>query len=175
MLKPRKQPSTPMKLLKKKDDTAYYELSDGRKISIELEDDGRLITVRTSEQEKIGHFELKALHEEDIDEDDYYAREEAYKLMWMGLEKLGTYKHQGIGTACIQFHKDYYGAPIYASPNDGQTRDDGSHLVGDGPYFVAKMVKLGLIEDNDERDEDYNDEHQKDDEWEEDNDDRHDD
>lgn len=35
---------------------------------------------------------------------------------------------------------------IYARENDGQRRDDGSHLTGDAPIFVEKMQAKKLIE-----------------------------
>lgn len=56
----------------------------------------------------------------------------------------------GLGQAALEFFIDLTGAIIYTRPNDGITRDDGSHLTEDAPFFVGKMQKKGLIEPFDE-------------------------
>lgn len=55
----------------------------------------------------------------------------------------------GLGRASLEFFKEITGAKIYTRPNDGIVRDDSTHLTGDAPIFVGKMIKEGLIENND--------------------------
>ncbi|MBI2794155.1 MAG: hypothetical protein HYX66_05835 [Ignavibacteria bacterium] len=57
-----------------------------------------------------------------------------------------NHKMQGIGTEILKRHKQQYGLSIRAAENDGQRRDDGSHLTGDAPGFVSRMKERGLIE-----------------------------
>lgn len=54
----------------------------------------------------------------------------------------GKYKHQGIGTEAFRFFREYTGAEITFSENDGRQRGDGSHLTGDAPQFVAKLKAM---------------------------------
>ena len=46
---------------------------------------------------------------------------------------------QGIGTACVQYFVDQTGHELELPKDDGQQEEDGSHLVGDGPNFVASL------------------------------------
>lgn len=85
--------------------------------------------------EEIGRFEFLA------DWDFGYL-----KLMWMYLDlKDPRWKHQGIGREILLRVKNISGLPIVTSDNDGLVREDGSHLTGDAPAFVAKMRKEGII------------------------------
>ena len=57
------------------------------------------------------------------------------------LDISATYCHAGIGSQMLEFVRDETGLPIVAANNDGIQRDDGSHLTGDGPGFVAGKQK----------------------------------
>lgn len=37
------------------------------------------------------------------------------------------------------------GMAIFPAENDGQVQEDGSHLTGDAPAFIAEMRREGLI------------------------------
>jgi hypothetical protein len=52
----------------------------------------------------------------------------------------------GLGRAALEFFIDMTGASVYTRENDGETRDDGSHLTEDATIFVPRMQAEGLIE-----------------------------
>ena len=55
------------------------------------------------------------------------------------------YKNLGLGSATLKFFKDAtFNSELWASPNDGVIREDGSHLTVDAPGFVRKMIAEGL-------------------------------
>lgn len=71
------------------------------------------------------------------------------KLTWMYLDQGGDrWKQQGIGREVLLRVKQASGLPITAGSHDGHRQDDGSHLTGDAPAFVAKMRREGVIEEN---------------------------
>lgn len=122
---------------------------NGRRVIITLDEE--TISARACEADggqDIGeiHLALRA----DADDNDYYF------LTWAFLDKQhGAYCRQGIGARMLQLHRDEYGGPILARPHDGIVRDDGSHLTGNAPAFVAAMRERGLIvDDTNEGDED---------------------
>jgi hypothetical protein len=81
--------------------------------------------------------------------EDPRGREE-YFITWAYLDSQGDrYKRQGIGRAALKFHHEMFDCPIFAQSDDSLTREDGSHLTGDAPAFVAKMREEGLIEPDD--------------------------
>ena len=95
------------------------------------------ILVTTLDRRKIGRFEFSEC--EDADGRNYFV------LTSMFLEGFdGAYKRRGIGTECLRRFSETNGR-IVARENDGIRRDDGSHLVNDGPGFVAKMAQLGIV------------------------------
>jgi hypothetical protein len=51
----------------------------------------------------------------------------------------------GIGTECIELHKETFSTNITAGSNNGLKDEDGSHLTGDGVKFIAKMRSKGLV------------------------------
>jgi len=57
----------------------------------------------------------------------------------------GSYRRQGIGRRCLQLIREISDMEIVAADDDGQRRDDGSHLTGDAPAFVTRMREEGLI------------------------------
>ena len=68
------------------------------------------------------------------------------KLTWVYLDQAGSdYKYQGIGRRCLELVRQASGMEIVAAENDGQQQEDGSHLTGDAPGFVARMREEGLI------------------------------
>ena len=57
----------------------------------------------------------------------------------------------GLGRVALQFIKDaILNFPIWVSPNDGNIREDGSHLTGDALGFVKKMIEEKLIDGYDD-------------------------
>lgn len=52
----------------------------------------------------------------------------------------GDYLKQGIGQEIISS----ISIPVTFHVDDGNRRDDGGHLTGDGPVFARKMVAKGL-------------------------------
>ena len=58
---------------------------------------------------------------------------------------LGKCKRLGIGRACLEFHKELYDCPLTAGYGGSGQAEDGSHLTGDGPGFIAAMRALGIV------------------------------
>ncbi|MGA4111072.1 hypothetical protein ACI2T3_08565 [Ralstonia nicotianae] len=109
----------------------------GREISLELDEDN-LVVEATHNGTLIGKMEFVEI-EQDRDPS-------AYKLVWMYLDMAGPeYKSCGIGQKILELMNEFTGGPIIAGNGDGRRSDDGSHLTGDGPSFVAKMRSKGLI------------------------------
>ncbi|ELZ9637258.1 hypothetical protein U1U22_001949 [Proteus mirabilis] len=67
--------------------------------------------------------------------------------------ELGKCKRQGIGTYCLEKHKELFNSILTAGSSDGQKCDDGSHLTGDGAPFIEKMREQGIVEPEPEYDE----------------------
>ncbi|ENM6001631.1 TPA: hypothetical protein SMR84_001764 [Proteus mirabilis] len=67
--------------------------------------------------------------------------------------ELGKCKRQGIGTYCLERHKELFNSILTAGSSDGQKCDDGSHLTGDGAPFIEKMREQGIVEPEPEYDE----------------------
>ena len=86
-----------------------------------------------------------------------------YHLMtYAFMDKQGdSYKRRGIGRAALElFHEFAGGVPLVARNHDGQRQNDGSHLTGDAPAFVAAMTAARLIQSESSfsgRDEDEDD------------------
>jgi len=53
--------------------------------------------------------------------------------------------HAGIGTRCVELIAQETGMPLVARSAFGPKQSDGSHLTGDAPIWVSKMVDKGLI------------------------------
>jgi len=85
--------------------------------------------------------------------DDVYENQQSFLLK--RLYSPNSFKRLGLGKEVLKFFKSETGnAIIWTRENDGETRDDGSHLTENGPTFVRKMQKLGLIAELDNG-EDY--------------------
>jgi hypothetical protein len=111
-----------------------YVCKNGRRVTIEIDDLSYTASVFDEDHRDIGQF---SFGERDGP---------VLKLTWAHLDKLGeAYTRQGIGRRCLQLVKERYGLPIIAEDDDGIRKDDGSHLTGDAPAFVAQMRKEGLI------------------------------
>jgi hypothetical protein len=110
-----------------------YRSATGQSIILEMADDWSEIIFKDTSGKKLGEFEFKEL-------DDG-----SYLLKRMYIEPL---KRSGIGRAALEmFKEETQGASILARANDGITQNDGSHLTGDAPSFVAKMIAERLIDD----------------------------
>lgn len=117
-----------------------YRLDDGTIITYELNDDFTVMQFfdyQHHNNEPIGEFNFKAIDE----------TETRYKLTYMYVDFVDErYKRQGIGREALRYFKELKDVELYTSPNDGQTQDDGSHLTGQAPLFVAGMKREGIID-----------------------------
>lgn len=126
-------------LIKDNDNERDYKIPNGNIITIKISDDAEITYWNKNKQ--LGN------------NDDFVFVEDEFDLTRYLLARMYVpIKNCGLGRATIEFFKDYYDAVIYARPNDGNERNDGSHLTEDAPSFVAHMIAEGLIEDNSERD-----------------------
>lgn len=118
-----------------------YELSDGREISIELDECLEWVKVTDTKGDEIGRIEFSRIENDPPVGDEY-------KIIWMYMDLFDpSYKRQGIGRTCLKFFNECCGPPT-VSEDDGLRRDDGSHLTQDAPAFIHQMQKEGLIAKN---------------------------
>jgi hypothetical protein len=105
---------------------------------IAIDDSNYTVTVYDSDRQEIGALNCKEIDDE---------RHSYLKLVWAFLDKSGNgFTRRGIGRQCLLIVKERYGLPIVAEENNGIKKDDGSHLTGDAPAFIARMREEGLIE-----------------------------
>lgn len=123
-------------LVNEGDTFRIYRNSKGKLFKFILEDEFELL-IEDINGNSVGEFEFKEL--------DYG---NGYKVMRMYTNQ---YSNTGLGSAALQYFLDIFGGPLYTSPNDGITRDDGSHLTEDAPSFVQHMIAKGLINGYDSR------------------------
>lgn len=110
---------------------------DGRVVSILIDEDTYEAVATVEGGERIGALAFSLIK----DPSGY-----SLKLVHAFLEGMGGgYRRQGIGREMLRRMIEMTGMAIFAAVNDGQVQEDGSHLTGDGPAFVAKMRSEGLI------------------------------
>jgi hypothetical protein len=110
-----------------------YKISDHESVTIVIDEDIPSIIVFTEDKEKIGNIDLSEI-------------DNGFYITWMYLDQLSDkYKKKGIGRACLEFFSESFQMPIYAAHNDGNRRQDGSHLTGDAPGFISRMRTEGLV------------------------------
>ncbi len=128
-----------MELIEDLAEVRWYRLRDGRTVKLELEPMGAdAVFAYSADGKEIGCFRFR--------DESMVPGKWLYLLTYCFLDKQGnSYKRQGIGEAILRFFAEYHEAEICAQDNDGQRRDDGSHLTGDAVGFVARMRKKGLI------------------------------
>lgn len=115
---------------------AEFVTKNKEKLSVEY--DSCQVTVKSEDGQIVGQFEFR-----DIEVPNGYSSDFYLHLCHMDL---GSYKGQGLGRFCLQVVREESGMVITASdPNDYEKKDDGSHLIGDGPGFVRKMQAEGII------------------------------
>ncbi|WP_194454398.1 hypothetical protein [Bradyrhizobium sp. CCBAU 53421] len=95
----------------------------------------------TEEGERIGELSFSQ-----AESDDQYTAP-YWRFMWAHLDFLGDkFKKQGIGRAALEMWHECSREKAVVARNDGITREDGSsHLTGDAPGFVDRMVQEGLL------------------------------
>jgi hypothetical protein len=110
------------------DERRLLTLASGEVVEIRFEDDSVAVYAGG---EEVGRLSFRQIEEP---EDTYYHMTHAF-IEGGG----GAYKRQGIGTEAIRLFLECTGGPITFSDDDGIQRDDGSHLTGDAPGFVASI------------------------------------
>ncbi|GAB3097213.1 hypothetical protein [Lysobacter terrae] len=114
-----------------------FTTSDGREVTILIDDSGEEVLVIDGNGDEIGAIKLSLIDLEHT---------ERYRITWMYLNQQdGSYLRQGIGRECLKFHKELFNTSIEASDDDGIVKDDGSHLTGDAPGFISQMRQEGLV------------------------------
>jgi len=122
-----------IRLIKDLDTKRVYRLKNGDQVTLEISLAYYQISVlNPTNEEDYGQIIMEF---EDLDYDRYLI-----------LSMNSPAQQIGFGTAALEFFKDYTQGQIYARPNDGIVRNDGSHLTNNAPIFVGKMRALGLIE-----------------------------
>lgn len=119
-------------------DAESFDAKNGTRYEIAIEDSGEEITVWLDGVKK-GFISLRRIEgPEDWSPDSYHITHLALE----GCRRLG------IGRRCLQLHSSMFGSPITAGNGYSGQMDDGSHLTGDGPGFIAKMRQEGLVVDD---------------------------
>ncbi|WP_248767869.1 hypothetical protein [Pseudomonas sp. MWU12-2345] len=113
-------------------DREFYA-ADGKIYTITIDDEGEDISV-TRDGKNLGKIRLE--YREDGDGSAYY------HITHLALEAC---KRLGIGQRCLEIHKEAFCEPLTAGTSALGQFDDGSHLTGDGPAFIAKMRKKGIV------------------------------
>lgn len=109
--------------------------SDGKTYLIAIDDSGEDIHV-SHDDSVVGTISLRL-----IESDDPY-QPDIYHITHLALDECS---HRGIGRRCLQLHRETFASPLTAAEDNGTTCADGSHLTGDGPGFIAKMRREGLV------------------------------
>jgi hypothetical protein len=110
-----------------------FTANDENDYTISFDDDGNEINVYNADQ-KLGSISLDLR-----DEGDHW---EHYHITHLALDGC---KRLGIGQRCLELHKKIFGTPLTAGRSNAGQQEDGSHLTGDGPAFIANMRKKGLV------------------------------
>ncbi|PVX27906.1 hypothetical protein [Sphingomonas pokkalii] len=107
-------------------------------VQIEWTDEDEVI-VRTvaTPPELIGSMTFRYIEGADRYDEDRFVVTNMYLD---GPNGSGDYIRQGIGQEIISSMV----TPVTFHVDDGNRRDDGGHLTGDGPGFARKMVSKGL-------------------------------
>lgn len=117
-------------------DTTQFTAKDGHIYEIQVDDFGEEIKVFRGD-DLVGSITLRCDEADPPEQSD-----ESFHIMNLSLEKC---QGLGIGEAALRFHIAMHGGTITAAADDGMQPDDGSHLTGAGPGFVAAMRKKGLV------------------------------
>ena len=104
-----------------------------------------MIEAHTKCGQKIGEIRVELrLIEDDMQCFNYHY------LVDLSLNMLGEdYLKQGIGTRILELYRKHCvedGQSFTAANYDGQQRDDGSHLTGDGLPFVNSMIEKKILD-----------------------------
>lgn len=118
-----------------------FPASDGNIYKIQIDDLGEQINVFFQGAKK-GSISLRLI------EGNPPCQPVAYHITHLALDSCSPL---GIGRRCLQFHRELFDESITASNNDGIKCDDGSHLTGDGPGFIAQMRAEGIVCDSVDR------------------------
>ena len=113
-----------------------YQSSSGGIFQILLSDDGEKIYV-THHDLEVGSLSLRFFEGE-----AQYTNDDHFHITHLELDSC---KRMGIGRRCLQFHKEIFNAPITAGNAFDGEKEDGSHLIGNGIPFIAKMREEGIV------------------------------
>jgi hypothetical protein len=109
-------------------------ISRGEIYEIEINEPSHLVHMRPAGQ-SLGTINLNE-REDDFPKDGYY------HICHLALDAC---KGRGLGQACLEFHKENYSAPLTAAQPGSGSLPDGSHLIGDGIPFIARMRAKRIV------------------------------
>jgi len=111
-------------------------LKNGTNLMISLNDNWDCIEFYYNGNKIDGKFEFK----------DESPEEDMTDFLIKTMYSPRAYIRQGVGKEVLDFFRTETDCKcLYARPNDGITRADGSHLTENAPDFVKAMTKKGLI------------------------------
>ncbi len=101
------------------------------------DDDEAIVRTLATPPELIGSITFRHIEGADRYDEDHFV---VINMYLDGPKGRGDYIKQGIGQEIISSSP----IPVTFHVDDGNRRDDGGHLTGDGPGFARKMVAKGL-------------------------------
>lgn len=112
-----------------------FQATDGQTYKIFIDDTGEEIRV-ISGGLTVGTISLRCI------EGDHPYQPDTFHITHLALDRCAR---RGIGRHCLKLHCKLFGSPLTAGTNNGTTSEDGSYLTGDGPGFIGKMRKEGIV------------------------------
>jgi len=115
----------------------YSETFKSRKGYVVIEVDEYCAIVKNTNGDKIGNVDFLFI------DDGYHQYLMLQNCFIEGDNR--KWLHAGIGTRCVELIVQETGMSLVARSACGPVRSDGTHLTGDAPRWVSKMVSKGLI------------------------------
>jgi hypothetical protein len=117
-----------------------FQCKDGRVVELDWQDDEMIVWTTGDARQRIGNITFRYIEggAEDGSGDHYLVT----NMHLDGPNASADFIGQGIGRQIIRQVGE--GMPIVFSADDGNRRDDGSHLTGAGPGFATRMIEEGL-------------------------------
>lgn len=112
-----------------------YSTGDGRTAVIRFDDDEQ-ITIHDPDGRQIGYVTHREVDQDHHGSSVVYVTHVDIDPLW---------RRQGIMREAVRILAEEYGYSVLARQNDGIPREDGSHLVGDGPAFFDALEKAKII------------------------------
>lgn len=113
-----------------------FVAKDKATYTIEIDEDGEKITV-ARDGTVLGTISLD-WH----DSEPSIGEPEHFKITHLELDNC---KGKGLGEQCLRYHRECFDVSLTAGDANRGESSDGSHLVGDGAGFIARMREKQIV------------------------------